>query len=200
MLSNFAYREAIPFLAKHFTWADEKDILGAAQSVYWYARLQAAEWVADVRAALPRVQEDETFKFLMYILMESRFEDACLLVPFFEHPSGQIRKSAIYTVGLLPEEKKAPFVDNFRRCLHDPDIYIKCTTVEALRGLNTPELLPAYEQLLTEHPQDDNYLLSYVMLRLDEMGKTALPVLKMAAAHPDRQIAERANGLLEKYQ
>ena len=59
--------------------------------------------------------------------------------------------------------------------------------------------MPAYEELLADYLWNDSYILSLVLLLLEEMGRAAFPVLEKATKHPDRQIAERAISFLQKH-
>ncbi|MFX3633276.1 MAG: HEAT repeat domain-containing protein [Candidatus Pristimantibacillus sp.] len=148
-----------------------------------------------IKKLLPSIADAESFKFITYLLEKNGDEDPSILIPFF-HENQAIKKNAIYAVGIMPN--KMNHVEEFIACLQEDDPTIIHTTVQALRDVNDSRLLPYYEKLLRVYAKNEHYILTNIMLRLEELGDSAKDLLELTLHHPHLETREKAASILEK--
>lgn len=141
----------------------------AAQLIHWYRKKNARNFAQEIQTLIPRETDEETFRFLGYIAEAAGIEPLPLLLTAFRNPDTEIRKSAIWQAG--KSNRKADYVDEFIEVLlHDPEPNVVHTAIQSLGGVTDLRLLPAYEQLLAQHPADEHYIPGNIRHRLKEYG------------------------------
>lgn len=187
MLAKFDYAKAVDALRGHLH-GDDEDCLAAGQSIFWHARERAGDWNDDVRRRLPAVNDEETFRFLTYLLAESGIDYGIDLKPFCTHGNEEIRICALYTLGKL--ESKASLLDTFLEGLNDSSVRVVHTTLQALNGVTDPKLAPAYRQILERFQTDEYHVLTNLRYRLTDMG---LATTDAFSEETDQGRSERQN-------
>ncbi len=139
----------------------------AAQLIHWYRKKNAKKFALMIQNLIPRETDEETFRFLGYVAEAAGIEPLPLFLSAFRHPDAEIRKSAIWQAG--KSERKADYVEQFIEVLlHDPMPNVVHTAIQSLGGVTDERLLPVYEQLLVQHPTDENYIPGNIRHRLKE--------------------------------
>ncbi len=194
LLTKYAYPVAKP-LIKNFLNSDnpaEQSI--AVKSIFWYAKHHSSEWVTDMARVLPTVNDADTFRFIGYVLRESKQNYAQVLLPFLKHDNKDILKSTLYELGQL--KNKANFVMDFMPLLGHEDVLVQHATVQALATVNDTRLLPFYERILAQYQSNEHYILNNVLHRLKEIGQPARKVLEKTLEHPNEEARAQAQKIL----
>lgn len=164
VLTKFSYQSAKPHLLVY----SAINPLPVLQFIWWYAKDKSGEWQALITESLRGVTDEETFRFCSYLLLESHIDYVPLIIPLTTHKNPQIRVSAFYLLGKIAN--KAAYLDVFIRGLHDPANEVIHATLQALSGVKDKRLIPAYQQLSARFPTEQDYILSNLSLRLEDMG------------------------------
>ncbi len=197
LLTNYAYNKAKPAIKTYLHSSDPDEQLMAVKSIFWYAKTHSSEWVTDIAALLPSVNDEVLFDFIGYVLKESQQDYGELLAPFLHHSNRNIRKQAAYLIGLLAT--KSTFVDALIPLLQEEDAHLQVTTLQALSGIRDLKLLPYYKNILQQYQTNDysvNYILSHVLHRLNDLGEHAREVLKETLEHPNEEARAQAQKIL----
>jgi len=167
MLTKLAYPMAREPLRTHILGNDD-DCLAACQSIKWYARKEAKEWVDPLRNRLPTVNTPETFQFVSYLLAESGVDFSEDFRPFCTHKNEEIRRTVFYSLGKLKNKKD--LVELFILGLDDPAPWVVHSALQALAGIRDKRLLKAYARVLDRFKTDECHILNNLEHRLKEMG------------------------------
>ncbi len=165
-LTRFSY----PLAKQHLLTYSNVDLLAVVQFVWWYAKDKSAEWQGVITEKLPHINDDETFRFCTYLLVEMKADYAYLIIPATTNGNEQIRITAFYTLGKLKNRKD--YLDVFINGLYDPANYVVHAALQVLSGVNDKRLLPAYKKVLERFPTEQDYILSNLGHRLADMGLT----------------------------
>ncbi len=165
-LTRFSY----PLAKQHLLTYSNVDLLAVVQFIWWYAKDKSAEWKEVITEKLPHINDDETFRFCTYLLVEMEADYAHLLIPATTNKNEQIRITAFYTLGKL--KNREHYLDVFINGLHDPANYVVHAALQALSGVKDKRLLPAYKKVLERFPTEQDYILSNLGHRLADMGLT----------------------------
>lgn len=166
VLTKFNYPVAKPHLLTY----SATDLLAVVQFVWWYAKDKSGDWLEVIASNLPRIKDDETFRFCTYLLVEAKMDYGPLIAPATNHENEKIRVTAFYTLGKL--ENKEDYLDTFINGLNDPVNYVIHAALQALSGVKDKKMLPAYKKILERFPTEQDYILSNLEHRLAEMGFT----------------------------
>jgi hypothetical protein len=167
LLTKFAYTMAREPLRTHIA-GDDDDCLVACQSIFWYAKQHSKEWVDSLRNRLPTVNAPETFRFLSYLLKESRVDFSEDFRPFCTHRVEDIRVTAFYSLGQLKNKKD--FVDLFIMGLEDASPHVVREVLQALAGIRDQRLPEAYSRLSDRFKTDEDYVLTNLKQRMKEVA------------------------------
>lgn len=173
ILTKADYARAKPYLAAYV----DTDLLAVFSFVYWYAKKHGADWYQTIVQHIHRINDAETFRFCTYLLREMRAGYGELIAPFTQHPVADIRVTAFYTLGQLPQ--KTQYLDLFIAGLNDEATKVVRTTLQALDGVNNKRLLLPYKSLLERFPVEQDYILSNLHQQLRKMNITAAELRKM---------------------
>jgi hypothetical protein len=163
VLTKADYIRAKPYLT---AYADT-DLLAVFSFVYWYARKHSTDWYQTIAAHIHRINDAETFRFCTYLLREMKAGYGELIAPFTQHPVADIRVTAFYTLGQLPQ--KTQYLDLFIAGLNDEATKVVRTTLQALCEVNDKRLLMPYKRLQERFPVEQDYILANLNHRLREM-------------------------------
>ncbi|HEY1122472.1 MAG TPA: HEAT repeat domain-containing protein [Haloferula sp.] len=175
MLTKFAYPMAREPLLAHLA-GNDADILAACESLHWYAKGRATEWVDALRSCLPTVTSLETLRFASYVLGASRADYSEELKPFLQHPDQEIREHAQYSLGKLANKRDR--VDLFLPGLEDPSPQVVGATIRALEGVRDERVTTALDRVRERFKTDDQDIIAYLNHREKEMRGTLLDRLK----------------------
>jgi len=168
MLAQFSYEKAIPRLEK-LVDGDDQDCLVCCESIFWYAKDQSKSWVGKLAARLEKgVSNEETFRFITYILKESDTDYGHSLLPYCSHESEDIRVSSYYSIGLLKNKRK--YLDQFVVGLNDESSLVVHASLQALSSVKEKSLMTPYMMILERFKTDENYVLTNLNHRLKELG------------------------------
>lgn len=166
VLAKCSYPLAKPHLLAYSTI----DLLAVVQFIWWYAKDKSSEWQEVITRSLPGINDHETFRFCTYLLVEMKIDYAPLMIPATTHENEQICVTAFYTLGKL--ENKPGYLDVFINGLGNPANTVIHAALQALSGVKDKRLLPAYKKVLERFPTEQDYILSNLGHRLDDMGLT----------------------------
>ena len=140
------------------------------QYIWWYAQDHCADWVPVVKELLPSITDEETFDFATYLLREGydNFEE--VILPFTDNANPRIRITAYYTLG--KSKKREQYLDTFIKGLQESDNKVLHTVIRVLSKVKDKRLLPYYKQIAKRFSKDENYILSFLELRLAYFGLT----------------------------
>ncbi|GLR70242.1 SMI1/KNR4 family protein [Agaribacter marinus] len=172
-------RQAIQILAKfNYSMAkrplsrllqeNDADCLAGCQAIYWYAKDNANEWVDILRTRLPSVENEETYRFITYILAESGTDYSDALIPFCSNRSEEIRVITYYALGKLKD--KSSLVVVFSNGLADESPRVVHSTLQAFRGLKDKRIFKAYRQIIERFPKEEHFILINLGHHLKELG------------------------------
>ncbi|HEY8954758.1 SMI1/KNR4 family protein [Chitinophaga sp.] len=178
VLTKFSYLLAKPHLLAYST----VDLLAVVQFIWWYVKDKSNEWLEVITRSLPGINDDETFRFCTYLLVEMKADYAHLMIPATTHENEQIRVTAFYTLGKL--ENREHYLDVFINGLDDPANYVIHAALQALSGVKDQRLLPAYKKVLERFPTEQDYILSNLGYRLADMGLTIGELKKWNGQYP----------------
>ena len=167
LLAAHAPDSADPILLEDLGSEQADKRKAAVQLIHWYRKQAARAFAETLQATVSEETDEETFRFATYILESADIEPLPLLLPAFRSPAAEIRKSAIWQAG--KSRRKADYVEDFVGILlHDPEVSVRLTAIQALEGVTDPRLLPAYEHMLERYPTDEHYIRGNVRHRLIE--------------------------------
>ncbi|SFE91725.1 SMI1 / KNR4 family (SUKH-1) [Paenibacillus algorifonticola] len=166
VLAKMNFAEAEVFIRQELTSSHAENRLRAIQCIHWYMPKGDPRFNQHLIALLPKESDEETFRFICYILQAGGVELLPMLQPFFKHPNEEIRVQAVYQAG--QSDIKADYLADFMALLDDPAVRVQHITLQALAGVTDPRLLPIYERLLKQHETDKDYIRSNIERRLEE--------------------------------
>lgn len=166
VLAKMNVAEAEIFIRQELTSSHAENRLRAIQCIHWYMPKGDSRFNQELIALFSKESDEETFRFICYILQAGGVDLLPMLQPFFKHPNEEIRVQAVYQAG--QSDKKADYVADFIQLLDDPAVRVQHITLQALSGVTNPLLLPIYERLLQQHKTDKDYIRSNIERRLKE--------------------------------
>jgi HEAT repeat protein len=194
LLTNYAYPVAKPLIKTFLNSDNPAEQSVAVKSIFWYAKHHSSEWVTDIAQVLPDVNDADIFRFIGYVLRESKGDYARALLPFLKHDNKDILKSTLYELGQL--KNKANFVMDFTPLLGHEDVLVKHATLQALATVNDTRLLPFYERILAHYQSNEHYILNNVLHRLKDIGGPARELLEKTLEHPHEETRAQAQKIL----
>lgn len=91
---------------KYLSELSENDFLTFLKYIYWYAKEKCVEWFQVLIDNREKINdEEETFRFYTYVLIETKKEIKDIIIPFTNNPNEKIRQQAYYTLGGLKNKK-----------------------------------------------------------------------------------------------
>lgn len=145
-----------------------ENLLGVLQSIFWYAKSHSADWVPVIAANLDRILDSRTLDFATYVLQETSADYGPLLVPFATSPDYGQRLTALHALAKLPD--KARYLSTFIEGLHDPELSVVRTALQAVRDLPDRSLLPHYQDIARRYPVEKEYILTNLGHALKTQG------------------------------
>lgn len=97
IVCKFSYNRAKPYLIK----LAETDLLSVFKFIYSYARNKSPEWLSFIETNIKRINDQETFRYCVYLLEASNTNYRNLLLPFAQHNNMEIRDIVANTLGKL---------------------------------------------------------------------------------------------------
>ena len=166
ILSQSSYERAKPYLQDLVTEKPNK----VFRYIWWYAQDHCADWVPVVKELLPSITDEEAFDFATYLLREGddNFEE--VILPFTDDANPRIRRTAYITLG--KSKKREQYLDTFIKGLQESDNKVLHTVIRVLSKVKDKRLLPYYKQIAKRFSKDENYILSFLELRLAYFGLT----------------------------
>jgi hypothetical protein len=145
-----------------------RDPLTFFQCLHWYARDRIPEWEQLILSCAGHMDNEETFRFFTYVLEQLGVDQGMHLIPYTRSPQAGIRTQAFYALGKLQDKKR--FLACFIEGLHDTETAVVRTALQSLSGVPDPSLLPHYQQVSERFPVEQDYVLSNLNRRLEELG------------------------------
>jgi hypothetical protein len=167
MLTKFDYPMAHESLRAHFM-GDDDDCLAACEGLHCHGEGRTHEWADLLKSRLPKVNSQETFRFICYLLVSSGVDYGDDLRPFCTHPDEDFRTIAFYSLGKLTTKRQR--VDLFLIGLEDVSPKVVHATVQALEGVRDQRLVAAYVRVRERFKTDEHYVLTNLRRREQEMG------------------------------
>jgi len=171
ILTKHHYQLAKPYLVAYC----DVDLLAVFQFIFWYAKDKSIEWLEIIKKNIAHITDGETFRFCTYLLVATSADYGDLVSPMTKNEKEDIRATAFYTLGKLSH--KARYISDFISGLDDSSHHVILTALQALGGVTDKRLLPAYKKLLERFPTEQDYILSNLGHRLNEM-KLTIPELR----------------------
>lgn len=167
LLIKFSYPKSKKLISDLINGSD-LDCLMACQGLFWYQRKHAIDWLDHLNTRLKTVENEETFRFITYLLEECRIDYGPHLIPVIENKNAKIKQHVFYMLGKLKNKRK--YLDALRLGLHDESSHIVHTTLQAIKGVNDSSLLSDYFHVIQQYPKEKNHVLINLKHRLNEQG------------------------------
>lgn len=174
ILTKFDYERAFPYL---IDFADVS-LLDVLQFVFWYAKGKSADWLSVIESNIESINDDETFRFCVYLLKEMNIDYGYLIVPFTKNDNEEIRVTTYYMLGQL--SNKGSYLDTFIVGLNDTSNRVVHTALQALNGVEDKSLLKHYKNIADRFPKEMDYILVNLNLRLKPFGLTNKTIKDLA--------------------
>jgi len=171
ILTKFDYNRAYSYLNDLV----EKDLLTVFQFVLWYAKDKSMDWLKIITENISKIDDDETFRFCTYLLMEMNIDYGYILAPYASHSNEKIRVSAYYSLGKLKNKEK--YIENFIMGLNDKANRVIHTTLQALDDIKDERLLQHYKNIAIRFPKEKDYILVNLNHRLKDYNLTNETIL-----------------------
>lgn len=165
-LVKFDYKRAYPYLIDFA----KKDLLSVFQFVFWYAKDRSSDWFEFIKENIEKINEEETFEFCTYLLIEMKLDYGSIIIPFTTNINENIRVSTYYSLGLL--KNKSEYLNTFISGLSDHSNRVVHTVLQALDGTEDRKLLKYYKLLAERFPKEQDYILVNLNHRLKAYGLT----------------------------
>ncbi len=172
ILCKTNYEKAKPYLLS----LSNEDMLTVFQSVFWYAKDKSHEWLTYIQENINKINDEKTFQFCTYLLIEMKCEYGELLLPFTKNDNEEIRIDAFFALGEL--ENKKDFIDTFIEGMKDSSNQVIHTTLQALSGVKDTRLLEHYKNLAEKFPKEQDSILVNLNHLLADYGLTNKTILK----------------------
>jgi hypothetical protein len=166
VLTKFDYGRAKPYLVDF----SKQSLLTVFQFVFWYAKGKSRDWLEVIKANADAIEDDETFRFCIYLLKETKLDYGGIIIPFTSNKSEEIRVSAYYGLGQMSDKKK--YISVFIEGLHDNSNRVIHATLQALDGVEDRRLLKHYKMIAEKFPKEKDYILANLNHRLKAYGLT----------------------------
>ena len=166
ILTKFDYERAKPYLVDF----SKQSLLTVFQFVFWYAKGKSRDWLEVIKANADAIEDDETFRFCIYLLKETKLDYGGIIIPFTSNKSEEIRVSAYYGLGQMSDKKK--YISVFIEGLHDNSNRVIHATLQALDGVEDRRLLKHYKMIAEKFPKEKDYILANLNHRLKAYGLT----------------------------
>lgn len=101
LLCKSNYEKAKPYLIA----LCPTDLLFVFQTIFWYAKEKSEEWTTIIQENIHKIDNEETFIFCTYVLMETNSNISNLILPFTKNSNEKIRTHAFYTLDQLKDKK-----------------------------------------------------------------------------------------------
>lgn len=173
IVGQFDYPKAQPLIRD----LSHSDPLRFFQFLHWYGKSHVADWLPTITDIASSVDDEESFRFMTYVLADSGTDFGHLVVPFASHDNPEIRLQALYTLGTA--EGKARFIEVFIAGLHDNENRVIHGALQALAGIKDRALLKHYQYIAKKFPVERDYILENLKHRLAEFGMTIKDCLDM---------------------
>lgn len=175
----------------------QEDPLAFLQCLHWYAGDRLAQWEGTLLGPGLRIDEDKAFAFFTYVLEKLDVDRAAYLMPHVRSGCAGVRAQAFYALGKVAD--KAKYVDCFVLGLADESTQVVRNTLQALKGVRDPALIPRYRALAARFPVERDYILVNLDHRFKEFGLSrtapaATPVVtpaRMPDASPAASLGAR---------
>lgn len=152
------------------------DFCSVLQFVYWYAKDKSNEWISEIEENISLIEDEETFRFCTYILIESKIDFGLIIKPFIHNNNEKIRVHAFYALGQLPN--KSEYLEFFIEGLQDDSSSVLLSTLQALEGLKDKGLLIYFKLIAEKSIVNEEYILSNLNHRLKDYGHTHQTLLE----------------------
>lgn len=161
----------------HLQECKDIDFCYCIQTVYWYAKEHANEWVEDLVNYLKTISDAETLRFCIYLLKEAKVDYGDYLFKSLQSKDESIRSLAYYALGQLDDKVK--YLPQFMTGLQDQDESVLISVLQALQEVKEDSLLPYYKNIVVKYiDREDTYVNSNLDYRLKEYNLTRVSLLK----------------------
>jgi len=141
------------------------------ECLLFHGENQLARWQDTVLSPEFPVGGDETlFAVFTRVLDKLDVDRGAYLALHTRSERGWIRALAFLALGRVAD--RARYVDCFALGLADEDTGVVRSTLQALKGVRDPVLLPHYRRLVERFPQERDHVLAHLRDRFAEFGLT----------------------------
>lgn len=164
ILAKFDYQRAHSYLINY----TRESLLEVFQIIFWYAKDKSSDWLEIIEDKSDKINNEETFRFCTYLLMQMKIDYGYFIIPFTLNASENIRISAYYSLGQL--KNKASYIDNFIVGLNDNSNRVIHSALQALNGVVDRKLLIHYKMIAEKFTKEQDYILSNLNHNLKLFG------------------------------
>lgn len=156
ILCKANYEQAKPYLLQ---WA-EQDLTQVCHIVYVYAREHCVDWADWVLQSQDVIQETDDFHARLYVLQAAKADYSDWLVAFATHENVEIRRDAVFYLGML--HHVADYQAVLVQGLQDEDEIVVLYSLSSLGKVKDKDLLPLYQQLLVRFPKGEGEMNQHI--------------------------------------
>ncbi|MEJ8305455.1 SMI1/KNR4 family protein [Saccharibacillus sacchari] len=189
LLASHAPEQADPLLMEDLESVETEKRRTAVQLILWYRKQESQTFIEPLKKMAVVESDEETFRFITYILEAAAVEPLPLYLSAFKNPNDEIREIALWQAG--KSERKSEYIEDFIEILlHDPNPDIRNEAIQSLRKVTDWRLLAVYERLLEQNPSDDHDIRHNIRHRLKEYGFITQNDIKRGVPAELKQVRE----------
>ena len=175
MLTKFEPNQVVPHLTEMIA-SNDADCKIACETIFRHAKTHANNFSENILERLTTIDDDETYRFAMYVLEEVEADYSEFIAQGLSHSNSKIRASSAYQLG--KQKFRPDFAPDFIKGLRDTDHTVVHASLRALKGSKDIRLLQPYYEIATSYAWDDTHVLANLEHRLDEVGFRSVTYFK----------------------
>jgi hypothetical protein len=153
IITKFNKEKAKPYLEKLI----HIDFTHTLKCIYWYIPEKSTEWIEVFKEYSDKINNDETFRFFIYLIEESKKDFSELLVPFTKHSDDDIRARAFYEL-----DYSHRYFDVFVEGLKDNSHTVILNTLKSLNKIKDKRLLKYYKNIADRFINEENDIMDWM--------------------------------------